>query len=130
MEPLLFHPKLVHLPMALGVLMPLLAGGLLVAWFTRWLPGKVWLVAVVFQGVLVASGGLALRSGEAEEERVERVVAETLIEEHEEAAQAFVAVGTGVFALMALALFLSSKRAGLPVAAVATVGTVVVFGLG
>ena len=29
MDALFFHPKLVHVPMALGVLMPLVAGGLL-----------------------------------------------------------------------------------------------------
>jgi hypothetical protein len=36
MDTLLFHPKLVHVPMALGVLTPLIAGGLLLAW---WRPG-------------------------------------------------------------------------------------------
>lgn len=76
--------------MALGVLMPLIAGGLVFAWWRNWLPWRAWLVAVGLQIVLVASGVVALRSGEVEEERVERVVSESLIEAHEEAAEVFV----------------------------------------
>ena len=33
MEALFFHPKLVHVPIALAVLMPLLSGSLLLAWW-------------------------------------------------------------------------------------------------
>ncbi len=76
------------------------------------------------------SGILALRSGEAEEDRVERVVAERFIEEHEEAAELFVWSSGGVLVLMLLAGALGSRRSALPAAAVATVGTLVVLGLG
>ena len=130
MDSLFFHPKVVHLPMALGILMPLVAGGLLLAWWRTWLPARGWLVAVVLQLLLVASGVLALRTGEAEEEQVERIVAEQHIEEHEEAAQAFVLAGGVVRALMLAAAALSARRPGLPTAAVAALGTVVVLVLG
>jgi hypothetical protein len=131
MDALLFHPKLVHLPIALGVLMPLVAGGLLLAWWRGWLPGRRgWLLAVGLQALLVGSGLLALRSGEAEAERVERVVAETAIEQHEEAAKAFVWASGGLLAVMVLAAAVRSRRAGLTIAAAATLGTLLVLGLG
>ncbi len=130
MDALLFHPKVVHVPMALGVLMPLIAGGLLLAWWRAWLPRRAWLLAVGLQAILVGSGVLALRTGEVEEERVEGVVADRYIESHEEAAEAFVWASGGVLGLMLLAGALGSGRFGLPVATVATLGTLLVLGLG
>lgn len=130
MDALLFHPKLVHVPIALGVLMPLIAGGLLLAWWRSWLPPRAWFLAIGLQAILLGSGVLALRSGEAEEDRVESVVAERFIEEHEEAAELFVWTSGGVLAVMLLAGALHARRAGLPAAAAATVGTLLVLGLG
>jgi hypothetical protein len=130
METLLFHPKLVHVPIALAVLMPLLAGGLAVAWWRKWLPWRGWIVAVALQTVLLGSGALALRSGDAQAERVERVVPEAALEQHEEAAEAFVWASGIVLAMMIAAAALRSRRVGLPVAALATAGTLVVTGLG
>ena len=130
MDSFLFHPKLVHIPIALAVLMPLVASGMLFAWCQKWLPPRAWVIAVALQVVLVASGVLALRSGEAEAERVERVVAERFIEEHEEAAEAFVWASGGVLAVMLLALVRSSRRTGPVAATVATFGTLIVLGLG
>ena len=130
MDALFFHPKLVHVPIALGVLMPLVSGGLLLAWWRAWLPRRGWLVAVALQATLLVSGVMALRSGQAEEERVEDVVAERLIEAHEEAAEVFVWASGGVLALMLLAAALGSRRSAFPLASAATLGAVVVFGLG
>lgn len=130
MDALLFHPKLVHIPMALGVLMPIIAGGLLLAWWRSWLPRRGWWVAIGLQAVLLGSGILALRSGEAEEDRVERVVSEKLIAQHEEAAEVFVWASGGVLAVMILAAALGPRRSGLPIAAAATLGTLLVLGLG
>jgi uncharacterized membrane protein len=130
MDALLFHPKLVHVPMALGVLMPLIAGGVAFAWWRNWLPWRTWFIAIALQAVLVASGSLALQSGESEEERVEHVVSERLIEAHEEAAQVFVWGSATVLALMLAAAALGQRRPGVSIAAVATLGTLVVAGLG
>ena len=130
MDALLFHPKLVHIPIALAVMMPLVSSGLLIAWWRKWLPARAWVIAVVLQAVLVGSGILALRSGEVEEDRVERVVAERLIEAHEEAAEIFVWASGGVLGVMLLSLALSSRRIGSIVAAAATLGTIIVLGLG
>lgn len=130
MDALLFHPKVVHIPIALGVLMPLVAGGLALAWWRGWLPGRAWRIAVALQALLVVSGIVALRTGGDEEERVERVVPEPLIEAHEEAAEAFVWGSGAVLAVMLAAAALGSRRPGLPLAAAATLGTLVVFQLG
>lgn len=130
MDSILFHPKLVHVPLALGVLMPVIAGALLVAWWRGWLPSRAWVIAIALQAVLVGSGLLALRTGEAESDRVERVVAEQMIEAHEEAAERFVWVAGAVLALMIGASALARRAAGLPAAAVATLGTGLVLVLG
>ncbi len=130
MDALLFHPKLVHVPMALGVLMPFVAGGLLFAWWRKWLPARAWFLAIALQAILLGSGVLALRSGQAEEDRVERVVAERFIERHEEAAELFVWAGGGALVLMLVAGALGSRRSGLPTAAAATLGTLLVLVLG
>ncbi|QQR90175.1 MAG: hypothetical protein IPJ88_18890 [Myxococcales bacterium] len=130
MDTLFFHPKLVHLPVALGVLMPLITTGLLIAWWRKWLPARSWVIALILQAMLLGSGIMGMRSGEAEEERVEEIVSEHLIEEHEEAAEAFVWGSGIVLALMLVAFVAANKKAGLPLAAVATLGTLVVFGLG
>jgi len=130
MDELLFHPKMVHVPMALAILMPLVAGGLLLAWWRGWLPARAWIVAVGLQAILLGSGVLALRSGEVEEERVEGLVAEQLIEQHEERAALFVWASGGVLAVMLLAGALGGRRSALPAAAAAALGTCVVLGLG
>lgn len=86
------HPAVVHLPMALAVLVPALA--LLAILGTRrgLLPQSAWAAIVLLQGLLVGSGWLALETGEEQEERVEKVVAERHIETHEEDAERFLLI--------------------------------------
>ena len=130
MDPMPLHPKVVHLPIALALVMPLLAGGLLAAWRANVLPRRTWSVAVALQALLLASGAAGLRTGEAEEERVEKVVAERLIEAHEEAAEVFV-WGSGAVLLLALgALAVRDERKARAIALAATAGTLVVLFLG
>lgn len=124
------HPKLVHLPIALAVLMPLVTAGLLAAWWRGWLPRRTWLVAVILQGVLLGSGLLAQRSGEADEDRAEAVAPEAAIEDHEEAATVFVAASAVVLVITAAAAALRNERAARAAAALATVGAVAVLWLG
>lgn len=86
-EPL--HPAIVHLPIALSVLLPLLALCGAVAIRAGVLPVRAWSGVVLLGLLLVVSSWVALETGEAEEDRVERVVAERFIETHEEAAEVF-----------------------------------------
>ena len=123
------HPKLVHLPIALSLVTPLLAAGILLAWSRGWLPRRSWAVVVLLQLLLAGGGWLALKTGESEEERVEPVVAEAALSAHEEAAEGFVWAATAL--LLVAALPLLPRRAGLAqgLAALAIVGSVVVLGL-
>jgi uncharacterized membrane protein len=84
------HPALVHFPIVLALLAPLLAAGFFWAIRTGRFPARAWIAVVVFQAVLFGSAWLTAETGEEEEERVERVVAEDPIEEHEEAAEWFI----------------------------------------
>lgn len=130
MDAILFHPKLVHLPMALGVLMPFVGAGLLLAWWRNWFPRRIWLVALVLQAVLVVSTLAGLQTGESDEERVERFVPERYLEEHEVAAQSFAWASAAVLAVMVLVTALPERRLALTLAAVATAGSAGVLWLG
>ncbi len=130
MDLLPLHPKIVHLPIALAVLMPLMSAGLLAAWWADVLPRRTWIIAVLLQGMLLASGVAGLRTGETEEDRVERVVAERLIESHEAAAERFV-WGTGaVFLLAIAAAAFRDERHARQLAIATTLGTLLVLFLG
>ncbi|MCU0865688.1 MAG: hypothetical protein MUC36_18030 [Planctomycetes bacterium] len=125
------HPKLVHLPIALAVLMPVLTGVLWIALLRGWLPLRAWLLAVGAQVLLLGSSVLAMRSGENDEERVERLVPEAALEAHEEAAERFT-WAAGFVLLLSLSPFLLQRRPkAANVAALATaLGTCGVFWLG
>jgi hypothetical protein len=124
LEPL--HPAIVHLPLGLAVVVPLLALGLTVALWREWLPRRAWIVAVLLQAVLFGSALLASSSGERDEEAVEQVVAETAIEAHEEAAAVFT-WGAGIaLAATAVVLLLKSPVARRWGALGATAATAVV----
>ncbi len=93
------HPAIVHFPIALSVLIPffaILVTGLI---SRKVLPARSWLLIILLQAMLVASGWAALETGEHEEERVEEIVAEDPIEEHEEGAERFLLfAGLGLLA--------------------------------
>lgn len=130
MDQLFFHPKVVHLPMALAALMPLVAGGVLFAWWRGWFQRRVWVIVFLLQAVLVGSGAVAMNTGEREEERVEEIVADERIEAHEEAAESFVWASAAVLLLLAVPLVLPEGRARHAVSIGAFLGTLIVFGLG
>jgi uncharacterized membrane protein len=95
------HPAVVHFPMALAALVPLLALLAALAIARGALPLRAWAGIVLLQALLVGSAWLALETGEEEEERVEDFVAEERIHEHEEAAEFFMilaGVGLAIFA--------------------------------
>jgi uncharacterized membrane protein len=121
------HPRIVHLPVALAMLMPLVTSGLLLAWWRGWLPRRAWAVAVALQLVLVVGGIVALRTGEADSRQAETVVAESLVDAHEDAGKLLTAGAFVVLLLTAGALALKSDGAARAVAALATVGTLAVL---
>jgi uncharacterized membrane protein len=90
MDNLPFHPLIVHFPLALAALVPVAALCCLVLSWRRAGRGRLWRFVSVVLAIIVATGILAMKSGEAEEETVESFVAEASVETHEERAELFV----------------------------------------
>jgi uncharacterized membrane protein len=124
------HPKLVHLPIALAVLMPLLSLLILGGWWRGLLPRRTWLLVAGFQALLVVSGLAASKTGERDEERAEQIVPESAIEAHEEAAETFVGASAAVLVLVVLAAVVPRERTAQALAAAAIAGTLLVLALG
>jgi hypothetical protein len=101
MLPTPLHPAIVHFPIVFMLLLPLVA--VVVLW--RLHDGarrRAWGLVIGTAVLVTASGLVALRSGKAEEDKVEAVVAEGAIHEHEEAAEAFLLASWIVLGLAAV----------------------------
>ena len=83
------HAAVVHFPIVLMVLMPIVA--MVALWTIRRgaVPRKAWVVPVATAAALTLSSWGAVETGEREEEKVEAVVAESALHGHEEAAERF-----------------------------------------
>ena len=125
MDSLFFHPKVVHLPIALGLILPFLTLGLLIAWKRAWLPKRTLVIALILQSLLVASGAVAMQTGEADEDRVERVMSERPIETHEELAEVFVWTEVGVLGVLALGLLIPAEAVATALLSAAILGSAV-----
>jgi hypothetical protein len=114
--------------MALSVLLPISAA--LALWAIRRgaQPLKVWAVPLALAVALTASGWVALETGEAQEDRVESIVGERPIHEHEEAAERFL-LFSGVVMLVAAGGLFGGTLGG-AARIVASVGSVVVLAAG
>lgn len=99
------HPAVVHFPLVLAVLLPIFALGALWAIRRGLPPVRVWAIPLALSAALTGSAWLALETGEAEEDRVEAVVGERVLHEHEEAGERFfllagLVLGVGAFGLL------------------------------
>jgi uncharacterized membrane protein len=99
------HPIIVHFPIVLAFLLPISIVVALRSVGKGTTLRRGWAFPVIVAAALTASSFVASRTGEAEEERVERVVAEQAIETHEEAAERFLVL-SGVLLAVSLAGFL------------------------
>jgi uncharacterized membrane protein len=81
------HPLVVHFPIVLGTLLPVLA--LLLWWAIKkdLLQQKIWILVTVMALAYGASAIIAVELGEKDEDKVEEIVSERVIEEHEEAGE-------------------------------------------
>lgn len=130
MNDLPWHPKLVHLPLALAVLVPLLGSGVLLAWWRGWLERRAWWLIVAMQVLLLVSGMAAKQSGEGDEDIVEQAgIPHEVIHEHEEHADQFLA---GVFVVMLAAIGAAcvDEKLGLGLAGATLALSLVVLALG
>lgn len=116
------HPIVVHFPIVFSILLPISA--LLALWAIRrgTTPRRAWTLPVVLAAALAVSSFAALETGEDEEDRVERVVVESAIHGHEEAAERFLVLSGVLFLVSAGGLL--PRTAGQAARIVATAGAV------
>lgn len=98
------HPAVVHFPLVLVFLLPLFAAGAI--WLIRRGADarQVWAVPLLIAAALTGSAYVAIETGEAEEDRVEAVVSEAVLHEHEEAAERFLVLSGVLFLVSAAGL--------------------------
>lgn len=125
-EPL--HPAIVHFPVVLVVLLPLFGLGALWAIRRGSEPLRAWGLVVGLAALLLVSSFAAVRTGEAQEDRVEGILSERVIHEHEEAGERFLWLAGGVFLLAALGL--APGKVGGAARGAATVGMLTALGFG
>ena len=104
-----FHAMIIHFPLALTFIMPLLI--LVFAFMLRSnkMSHKAWLIIIGLQIMTTVTGYIALDSGEDEEQMVEKVVNKKFIHEHEEAAEIFVGATVVALVLSIAAFFLKTE---------------------
>ena len=129
MQGIPLHPALVHVPLGVSVVMPIVAAAIGFALLKGWANKPMWLVVIALQAVVLVGGLAAMNSGEDEEEVVEKVVNEKLIEEHEEKGEAFVWSAGITLALSAAVLVLGPQQVGIA-AMITALAAAVTLGLG
>jgi uncharacterized membrane protein len=119
------HPAVIQFPIVLAALLPLFAVGSLVAIRRGTGARRGWALTLALAAVLAASAWFAVETGEAEEDRVEEVVGEAALHEHEEAAERFLVLAGSL--LLVAAVGLAGGTVGTAARYVATLGTLVVL---
>jgi uncharacterized membrane protein len=130
MNSLPLHPAIVHLPLGLAMLMPILAAGFAWALWTGRVRTRAWLAIVALQAMLLGAGLVAINTGGAEEDRVEDVVQRSALHQHEEFAEQFAWASGATLVLTALVLVFRRPGASRVLTATAVVSTLAVAGLG
>lgn len=120
------HPAVVHFPIVLVVLLPLAA--LWAVWRLRHAPPgrRSWFLPMGVAIALALSAWAAVETGEAQEDRVERAVAERPFDAHEDAAERFLLFAGLTMLVMGLGLAPGRVgRAGRALGLMAAVGLLV-----
>lgn len=129
MNELPLHPALVHLPLGIALLLPLLISTVLVGRFLDRMGRAPWVPVALSAILLAVSSFVAVQSGEAEEERVESIVGESPIHAHEEAAEVFAWSTVLLLALCVIPLAVKSRGLALGTQSLALAASLVVAGL-
>lgn len=114
------HPALVHLPLGVAAIVPLVLAFLMVQLWRGKIDRKGFAFGVALQAFVAAGAGLALVTGQAEEDRALRVIPEAAIEHHETLAVVFL-----VGALVTLALVVATRLAPLRATRALAVGSMI-----
>lgn len=125
------HPAIVHLPLGIAFITPLVAGAVVAGVYTGKLPRLAWAAPLLMQLVVFGAAIAALRTGEGEEERVEEAgVPESAIHEHEERAEAFVWTSGLLLLGFAAAALVPKPQVSAGIGAVGALGAIGLAGLG
>ncbi len=108
------HPAIVHIPLGVGLFLPI-AALLLFIFYRHGGVGARWML-FLGQGVVFGGALLAMETGEHDEERVESLVGEASIETHEELAEGFLGLSAGLLGLSLLGAAMYGRRGGLAIA--------------
>ena len=130
MNELPLHPMVVHLPLGLALVVPLVAFGVLAYSFKREWLAPMWGIVVLLQLVMVGGAFFAMRTGEDQEQVVARIVPHEALEHHEEAAELFSYAGLAVLVLGAAALLPMNQKKRQGLGAATVVGSVAVAAMG
>jgi uncharacterized membrane protein len=123
------HPAMVHVPLGLAMLMPFLAAGFAWALWTGRTRPRAWVAIIALQALLVGAGFAAMKTGEAEEDRVEAIVPEGALHQHEERAEQFAWAAAATLGLAILVVAVRRPNATRGLSALAVLATVIVAGL-
>jgi uncharacterized membrane protein len=124
MLPSPLHPAVVHFPIVLMILLPVVALGALWAIRRGTAPARAWAIPVAVAAGLTLSAWAAVETGESQGEQVEGTLGEQAVESHEEAAERFLLLSGVVLVVSAAGLL----RGNIGRAARVT-GTVAALGL-
>jgi uncharacterized membrane protein len=122
------HPVVVHVPIGLGLLAPVLAAVVAAALWRGRAARGAWALVVLVQAIVLAGALVALRTGEAEEERAGALVPEAAVELHEERAETFVWIAAVSLATGVAVLLVPGRTAIVATALAATVASSAVAG--
>lgn len=122
------HPAVVHFPVVLAVLAPVIALAALWAIGRGSRPRMAWGIATVAFAALAGSAFVATRTGEDQEDRVEQAVPEQALESHEESGTQFMYAAVAVLVLAAAGL--APGGLGKVARIGATAGSIVVLAMG
>lgn len=93
------HPAVVHLPLGLAAILPLVTLLGVLAVRRGWLQARSWAYVVGLYALLAGSAFVAVETGEGEEERVEKVVAERWVDAHHDRAETFLWISLGALVI-------------------------------
>ncbi len=121
------HPAVVHFPLVLSVLFPFVAAAALIVSRRPGAGRGAWIGLTVMALLLVGSAWVAIETGQQQEDVVERVVSESLIHGHEEAAEGLL-LGSAILTAVVL-LGLVRGKVGQGARWLSVLGGLVVLGL-
>lgn len=118
------HPKVVHIPIALCIVMPLVVLATLLGFARGWFSPGVWALAVMLQAIQLGGAVMALETGEDDEKIIEGYASDEAIHRHEEAAEVFTFATGGTLVLLGATWAMRNRRrVALGLAVASFVGT-------